>query len=126
MNTSDITKQLSKPIERIKAWKQERDERPKELALAFGEQDNLDILSYAGLQEQADYLCIDGIYIRTLSITGYPYVASSGWLDNLINFNHDADISYHIEEVDALSALPKLHRKINNAIKQSRAINLLP
>jgi len=112
MNTSDIVKQLSKPIERVKTWKQERDERPKELALAFGEQDGLDLLSYAGLREQADYLCIDGIYIRTLSITGYPYVASSGWLDNLINFNHDADISYHIEEVDALSALPKLHRKI--------------
>jgi type IV secretory pathway VirB4 component len=122
MNTSDITKQLSKPIERIKAWKQERDERPKELALAFGEQDNLDILSYAGLQEQADHLCIDGIYIRTLSITGYPYVASSGWLDNLINFNHDADISYHIEEVDALSALPKLHRKITELESTRRAM----
>jgi len=122
MNTPDITKQLSKPIERIKAWKQERDERPKELALAFGEQDNLDVLSYAGLQEQADYLCVDGIYIRTLSITGYPYVASSGWLDNLINFNHDADISYHIEEVDALSALPKLHRKITELESTRRAM----
>lgn len=122
MNTTKITQQLSKPIERIKAWKQERDERPKELALAFGEQDNLDILSYAGLQEQADHLCIDGVYIRTLSITGYPYVASSGWLDNLINFNHDADISYHIEEVDALSALPKLHRKITELESTRRAM----
>lgn len=122
MNTTDITKQLSKPIERVKAWKQEREERPKELALAFGEQDSLDILSYAGLEEQADYLCIDGVYIRTLSITGYPYVASSGWLDNLINFNHDADISYHIEEVDALSALPKLHRKITELESTRRAM----
>ena len=122
MNTTKITQQLLQPIERIKAWKQERDERPKELALAFGEQDNLDILSYAGLQEQADHLCIDGVYIRTLSITGYPYVASSGWLDNLINFNHDADISYHIEEVDALSALPKLHRKITELESTRRAM----
>ncbi|HLZ14967.1 MAG TPA: ATP-binding protein [Candidatus Saccharimonadales bacterium] len=122
MNTSDFTKQLSKPINRVKAWKQERDERPKELALAFGEQDNLDLLSYAGLQEQADYLCVDGIYVRTLSITGYPYVASSGWLDNLINFNHDADISYHIEEVDALHALPKLHRKITELESTRRAM----
>lgn len=122
MNTSDIAKQLSKPIDRLRAWKQERDERPKELALAFGEQDNLDVLSYAGLREQADYLCIDGVYIRTLSITGYPYVASSGWLDNLINFNHDADISYHIEEVDALSALPKLHRKITELESTRRSM----
>lgn len=122
MNTTSIIKRLNEPIERVKAWKQERDEHPKELALAFGEQDNLDILSYAGLQEQADHLCIDGVYIRTLSITGYPYVASSGWLDNLINFNHDADISYHIEEVDALSALPKLHRKITELESTRRAM----
>jgi len=122
MKTPDLTKVLSKPIERARAWKQERDERPKELALAFGEQDNLDVLSYAGLQEQADYLCIDGVFIRTLSITGYPYVASSGWLDNLINFNHDADISYHIEEVDALSALPKLHRKITELESTRRSM----
>lgn len=122
MNTNELTKQLSGPINRIKAWKQERNERPKELALAFGEQDNLDLLSYAGLQEQADYLCVDGVYIRTLSITGYPYVASSGWLDNLINFNHDADISYHIEEVDALHALPKLHRKITELESTRRAM----
>lgn len=122
MNVPSLTKQLTKPVERAKAWKQERDERPKELALAFGEQDNLDVLSYAGLKEQADYLCIDGVYIRTLSITGYPYVASSGWLDNLINFNHDADISYHIEEVAALSALPKLHRKITELESTRRAM----
>ena len=122
MKAAEITKQLTKPLEQAKAWKQKRDDRPKELALAFGEQDNLDVLSYAGLEEQADHLCIDGVYIRTLSITGYPYVASSGWLDNLINFNHDADISYHIEEVDALSALPKLHRKITELESTRRAM----
>jgi len=95
-----------------KDWKKLRDERPKELAFSFGEQDNIDLLSYAGLEEQADHLCIDGVYIRTLFISGFPYVAASGWLDTLINFNHDADIAYHVHEVDALLALPKLHRKI--------------
>jgi len=122
MKTPTITNPIAKPLEHVKSWKQKRDDRPKELALAFGEQDNLDLLSYAGLEEQADYLCIDGVYIRALSITGYPYVASSGWLDNLINFNHDADISYHIEEVDAMSALPKLHRKITELESTRRAM----
>jgi conjugal transfer ATP-binding protein TraC len=93
--------QLKKPLERAKAWKEERDNRPKELALAFGEQDQLDILSYAGLEEQADYLCIDGVYIRTLFISGYPFVASSG---------------------DALQALPKLHRKITELESTKRAM----
>jgi conjugal transfer ATP-binding protein TraC len=113
---------IEHPIKQYRGWKQQRAERPKELALTFGEQDNLDVLSYAGLEEQADYLCIDGIYTRTLFISGYPFVASSGWLDNLINFNHDADISYHVHEVDALQALPKLHRKITELESRRRAM----
>lgn len=99
-----------------------RSGRPKEHNLSYGEQDHLDLLSYAGLEEQADYLCIDGVYIRTLFISGYPFVASSGWLDSLINFNHDADIAYHIHEVDALQALPKLHRKITELESTKRAM----
>lgn len=70
------------------------------------------LVSYAGLEEHVDHLCIDGIHMRTLYISGYPFVANSGWMDSLINFNHDTDISYHLHEVSALSALPKLHRKI--------------
>ncbi|MHB1865051.1 MAG: VirB4-like conjugal transfer ATPase, CD1110 family [Candidatus Saccharimonadales bacterium] len=110
------------PITIAKEWKKQRDERPKELALSFGEQDNTDILSYAGLEEQADHLCIDGVYIRTLFVSGYPFVASSGWLDTLINFNHDIDITYHVHEVNALQALPKLHRKITELESTKRAM----
>src|SRR5258708_5720438 len=113
---------MNNPLAVAKEWKSRRDERPKELALRFGEQDHLDVLSYAGLEENTDYLCIDGQYVRTLYVSGYPFVASSGWLDNLINFNHDADISYHMHEVDALLALPKLHRKITELESTKRAM----
>lgn len=113
---------MNNPVTKVKAWKQERDERPKELALLFGEQDTLDVMSYAGLEEKIDHLCIDGVYIRTLYISGYPFVASSGWLDSLINFNHNADISYHLHEVNALQALPKLHRKITELESTKRAM----
>ena len=113
---------MNNPINLAKDWKQQRDERPKELALEYGEQDHVDLLSYAGLEEQADYLCIDGVYIRTLFISGYPFVASSGWLDSLINFNHDADVAYHIHEVGALQALPKLNRKITELESTKRAM----
>ena len=102
--------------------KKHRDERPKRLQLSFGEQDHMDVLSYAGLEEQSNYIIIDNQFIRTLFISGYPLVASSGWLDNLINFNHNADISYHIYEVDALHALPKLHRKITELESTKRAM----
>ena len=116
---------MNNPINLVnlaKDWKQQRDERPKELALEYGEQDHVDLLSYAGLEEQADYLSIDGVFIRTLFISGYPFVASSGWLDSLINFNHDADVAYHIHEVGALQALPKLNRKITELESTKRAM----
>lgn len=109
-------------LEKIQQQKKLREEKQKELNLAFGEQDAVDTLSYAGLEENVDYLCIDGVYIRTLYISGYPFVASSGWLDSLINFNHDTDISYHLHEVNALHALPKLHRKITELESTKRAM----
>ena len=109
-------------VEKLVEWKKRRDERPKELSFAFGEQDQVDALSYEGLEEHADYLVIDGQYIRTMYISGYPFVASSGWLDSLIHFNHNADIAYHVHEVDALLALPKLHRKITELESTRRSM----
>ena len=100
----------------------QREEQQKELSITFGEQDALDILSYAGLEENVDYLCIDGVYMRTLFISGYPFVASSDWMDSLIHFNHDVDISYHLHEVDARAALPKLNRKITELESTRRAM----
>ncbi len=110
------------PITLARDWKKQRDERPKEHALSFGDHDHMDALSYEGLEEQSDHLIIDGYYVRTLFISGYPFVAQSGWLDNLIQFNHSADISYHIHEVDAQQALPKLNRKITELESTRRAM----
>ena len=116
------TKILEPVTAPVKKRKAARLERQKELNITFGEQDAVDILSYAGLEEDIDYLNIDGVYMRTLYISGYPFVANSGWMDSLINFNHDTDISYHVHEVSALSALPKLHRKITELESTKRAM----
>lgn len=89
-----------------------KEELKKTMSFQYGEQDEMDFISYAGLLEMSSYLKINETYVRTLFISGYPFVASTGWLSMLINFNHDIDISYHIEQVDPLSALPKLKRKI--------------
>lgn len=102
--------------------REQKELKRNELSLIFGEQDVIDVLSYAGLEEAPDYLNIDGVFIRTLYINGYPFVANSGWLDSLINFNHDTDISYHIHEVNALMALPKLNRKITELESTKRAM----
>ena len=113
---------MSQFFEMLTALKRRRNARPKELALSFGEQDPMDILSYAGMEERPDYLNLDGQYLRTLFISGYPYVATSGWLSSLINFNHNADISYHLTPVDAAQALPKLTRKITELESSKRAM----
>ncbi len=90
--------------------------------VSLGEQDPLDILSYSGLEEQPSYICIDEVFMRTMFVSGYPFIASSGWLDGLVHFNHDADISYHLTEVEATEALPKLHRKITELESTRRAM----
>ena len=102
--------------------KQARIERQKELSITFGEQDAVDILSYAGLEENIDHLNIDGVFLLTLNTSGSPVVANSGWMASLINFTHDTDISSHVHEVSALSALPKLHRKITELESTKRAM----
>lgn len=108
--------------EPLTKWKQRRAAKPKEHIFSYGEQDAMDIISYAGLEEQSSYICIDNIYIRTLFISGYPFVAASGWLNSLVNFNHNIDVSYHVHQVDALQALPKLHRKITELESTKRAM----
>ena len=113
---------MSRPLLSIRNSKQKNREQVKIRELTFGEQDQLDVLSYEGLAEYADYLEIDGHFMRTLFISGYPFIASSGWLDALINFNHSADISYHIHEINALQALPKLNRKITELESTRRAM----
>lgn len=90
--------------------------------IAFGTQDQVDLVSYTGLKEESSYLQINDRFVRTMFVSGYPYVASTGWLNNLINFNHDIDISYHIEQVDPLTALPKLIRKITELESTKRTM----
>lgn len=119
-----LTKKMTN-LKPIKAWQKKRKLKAmtnQAVKIAFGTQDQVDLISYAGLKEESSYLQINDRYVRTLFVSGYPYVASTGWLNNLINFNHDIDISYHIEQVDPLTALPKLIRKITELESTKRTM----
>jgi conjugal transfer ATP-binding protein TraC len=103
--------------------------RKEYFEFAYGEQDQVDLISYSGLEESVNYLQLGDKFVRTLFISGYPYVASTGWLNMLVNFNHNIDISYHIEQIDPMAALPKLNRKITelestkrNMLKQGKVL----
>lgn len=106
---SNQTKTIEK---KYRSWKKKRQDQKKRLELSFGWQDQVDLVSYPYLKENSNYLELDNKYIRTMFVSGFPYIASTGWLSMLTNFNHNVDISYHIEQVDPLQALPKLTRKI--------------
>lgn len=113
---------IPNPFTKLREIKQERDARPKQHTLSFGEQDPMDIISYAGMEEQPDHLIIDGQYRRTIFLSGYPFTAEVGWLDSLTHLNHDIDVSYHVEQADSNEALKKLEKKITQleSMKRSR------
>ncbi len=113
---------IQNPLMKLREIQQERDARPKQHTLSFGEQDPMDIISYAGMEEQPDHLIIDGQYRRTIFLSGYPFTAEVGWLDSLTHLNHDIDVSYHVEQADSNEALKKLEKKITQleSMKRSR------
>ncbi len=113
---------MNRLVGQLEKVRRRKTDKPKEYILSYGEQDFIDLISYSGLEEQKNYVVIDDQYIRTLFISGYPFVASSGWLNNLVNFNHNVDVAYHIHTVDAIQALPKLHRKITELESTKRAM----
>jgi conjugal transfer ATP-binding protein TraC len=94
----------------------------KSLQFNFGEQDQVDFISYSGLEESSTYLEMGEKFVRTLFISGFPFTANTGWLNMLVNFNHNIDISYHIEQIDAHIALPKLNRKITELESTKRTM----
>jgi len=113
---------MTRIFSKTRRTKSKRNEKSLALNFHVGDQDQLDMITYAGLEEFKNHLEIDGRFIKTLFISGYPYTASSGWLNHLINFNYNVDIAYHIEPVDAILALPKLNRKITELISTKRAM----
>lgn len=120
----NITNKITR-LKPIRAWQKRRRLKAmtnNALKIAFGGQDQVDLISYSGLKEESSNLQINDRFVRTLFVSGYPYVASTGWLNNLINFNHDIDISYHVEQVDPLTALPKLNRKITELESTKRTM----
>lgn len=119
LNTIDFGK-IKKRFLKKKSYKKEL--LKKSFQFNYGEQDQVDFISYSGLEENSTYLQIGDKFIRTLFISGYPHVASTGWLNMLINFNHNIDISYHIEQVDSQLALPKLNRKITELESTKRSM----
>jgi conjugal transfer ATP-binding protein TraC len=120
-NDKKIYKNLLKKLRRKKKVSK-KELHKKSMLYHYGEQDQVDLISYSGLSENTTFLQLGDKFVRTLFISGYPFVATTGWLNMLINFNHNIDISYHIEQVNPLLALPKLNRKITELESRKRTM----
>jgi intein/homing endonuclease len=72
----------------------------------------LDIVAPQNLEIDFDYLKINGVFFRTLFVSGYPRFVSPGWLEPVINFDSSLDISFYIYPVEGKSVLDSLRRKI--------------
>lgn len=103
---------MDKYLEKIRTLRQNRSDQPKQYDFRFDDFDPMDAISYEGMEEQSDYLVVDDQFMRTLFISGLPYTAEIGWLDDIINFYHNADISFHIQPIDSNVTIPILTRKI--------------
>ena len=61
-------------------------------------------------------------HCRTLAVSGWPASASFGWLNSLVNWSGDLDISYHYRPVDLHLAQTKLSRKVTELDSRQRQL----
>lgn len=72
----------------------------------------IDSIAPQSIEEDFDYIKINGIYFRTLFVAGYPRFVAPGWLEPVVNFDTSLDISFYVYPVDGKSVLDDLRRKI--------------
>ncbi len=72
----------------------------------------LDVIAPKTIEVDFDYIKINGVYFRTLFVSGYPRFVSPGWLEQIINFDSSLDISFYVYPVEVKGVLEDLRHKI--------------
>lgn len=71
-----------------------------------------DLIAPSSIETDFNYIRIGEKYYKTLFLIGYPRFASINWLQPLIDFNHELNVSFFIYPVVAKDVLSDLRRKI--------------
>ncbi|MBP9719316.1 MAG: ATP-binding protein [Candidatus Levybacteria bacterium] len=71
-----------------------------------------DILSPSSVEVDFKYIRVGEKFMRTLFVVGYPRYVAANWLEPLINFDHQLDISMFVYPTAANDVLSDLRRKI--------------
>ena len=71
-----------------------------------------DLIAPKNIDVNFNTVTIDGVFYRTLFVSGYPRFVTANWLSPLINFDHSLNISMFVYPVESKSTLDDLRRKI--------------
>lgn len=63
-------------------------------------------------RSKEDALIVNGKYVRSFVVNGFPSQVSIGWLDALYNYDGDMDVALYVIPADERGALEELTRKI--------------
>ncbi|MEM4261511.1 MAG: DUF87 domain-containing protein [Candidatus Diapherotrites archaeon] len=72
----------------------------------------IDLLKYSYIKIDFDKAIIDSAHNKVLIAVGYPRQIRDGWLDKLISYGENFDISMHIEPYTTENALNMLNQEI--------------
>jgi type IV secretory pathway VirB4 component len=71
-----------------------------------------DLIAPASMEIKNDYLTINGKLVRSFFVLTYPQYIEADWLNPLINYDVNLDISMHIYPVDSGEIMRVLRRKV--------------
>jgi type IV secretory pathway VirB4 component len=72
----------------------------------------VDVIAPESVDIDFDHMKINGVYLRSIFISGYPRFVSPGWLEPIVNYDASLDISFYIYPIEGKGVLDDLLRKI--------------
>lgn len=69
-------------------------------------------LTPSALSIGARHVCVDGDWISSFAVVGYPREVHNGWLQPLLTYPGRVDVSLHVEPVDAATAATRLRKQL--------------
>ncbi|HZC05321.1 MAG TPA: hypothetical protein VE338_06745, partial [Ktedonobacterales bacterium] len=82
----------------------------------------LDRLAPAAVEITRDALHVDGVWVRTLAVTGYPRSVLPGWLALLIDLDEPFELSLHIRPLSSRAMIRQLTSRMV-ALHSSRLLD---
>jgi conjugal transfer ATP-binding protein TraC len=85
-----------------------------EKVLSEGEVAVRDIIAPASLRVQPDHLELNGAWVRSFFVSGFPRYISVGWFSPIINISATIDVSMFFYPVESAAILKQLKNKVGN------------